>query len=111
MFLSGHSIPINTKWLENGLKNFKYEKVAGVYGYQLMHYGVSLFENILYLLSRDSGKKRFMISNVKNMKIGRLGPYFHIFLFQWFPKIIVKKMKIGALGFTNAISLKRVVPP
>ncbi len=103
VFLSGHSIPINTKWLENGLNNFKSEKVAGIYGYPLMHYGVSLFENILYLFSRDSGKKRFMISNVKKMKIGRFTSYFHIFLFQWFPITVAKKMKVGALGFTNAI--------
>ena len=103
VFLSGHSIPINTKWLENGLNNFKNEKVAGVYGYPLMHYGVSLFENIMYFFSRDFGKRRFIINNVKNMKIGRLGPYFHIFLFQWFPITVAKKMKIGSLGFTNAI--------
>ena len=103
VFLSGHSIPINTKWLENGLNNFKYEKVAGVFGYPLMHYGVSQFQNIMYFLSREFAKRRFIINNVKNMKLGRFSTYFHIFLFQWFPKIIVKKMKIGALGFTNAI--------
>ncbi len=103
VFLSGHSIPINTKWLGNGLNNFKNEKVAGVFGYRLKHYGVSLFENILYLFSRNFGKKKFIISNVKNMKIGRFSTYFHIFLFQWFPITIVKKMKVGSLGFTNAI--------
>ena len=103
VFISGHSIPINAKWLENGLKYFKYKKVAGVYAYPLTHYGVSLFQNILYLLSRNFGNRRFIISNAKNMKIGRFDPYFHIFQFQWFPFFIAKKMKVGSLGFTNAI--------
>ena len=95
VFLSGHSIPINTKWLENGLINFKYEKVAGVYGHQLMHYGVSPFQNALYLFSREFGNRRFMICNIKKMKTGGFGPYFQTFLF--------RKLKLGSLGFTNAI--------
>ncbi|MFX0023955.1 MAG: glycosyltransferase family A protein, partial [Candidatus Hermodarchaeota archaeon] len=103
VFLSGHSIPINTEWLEKGLKNFKSEKVAGVYAYPLSHYGVTPFQRMLYFFSLGFGKKRFIIGNVKNMKIGRFDPYFHMILFQWFPIFVAKKMKIGALGFTNAI--------
>ncbi len=31
--ISGHSVPIKNTWLENGLKNFKDQKIAGVSGY------------------------------------------------------------------------------
>jgi glycosyltransferase involved in cell wall biosynthesis len=47
VYLNGHTIPDSEKFLENGLKNFEDEKVAGVYSMPLAHKDGTLTDKIL----------------------------------------------------------------
>lgn len=44
VFLNGHSIPVSNTWLEDGLKDFENDKVAGVFSFVLPQKGAPLFE-------------------------------------------------------------------
>lgn len=79
VFLSGHSLPINKYWLENGLKNFTNKNIAGVYGNVKASVDASLTERIFYFFCRLFGSR----------------------------KIITKK-KLGVLGSTNSIIVKEL---
>ncbi len=78
VYISGHSIPINDKWLTSGLKNFNNEKVAGVYGPVYPLPDASLTEKIFYNL----------FSPLSILTAARR---------------IIKKPRMGILGNTNAI--------
>jgi rhamnosyltransferase len=76
VYCSGHSVPINSRWLENGLKNFDQEKVAGVYGNVHPLPDASIWEKIYYGIGFRNNRR------------------------------IIKKARIGVLGNTNAIIRK-----
>ena len=74
VFLSGHSIPISTDWLKDGLVNFKDPKVAGVYATALPLPNAYFFEKLTYtLISKLFRGKRFVMRNVNRAKMGTLG--------------------------------------
>lgn len=52
--LSGHSVPIGNKFLENGLKNFKDPAIAGVSGYNYPLPDAPFYEKIIV----ERGKRR-----------------------------------------------------
>jgi len=82
VFLSAHSIPISTTWLEDGLSNFNNNKVMGVYGeIQALPDGTWI-EKIFW--------------NGLKIKIDCLLNY----------KKIFKQAAMGVMGFTNAIIRK-----
>jgi glycosyltransferase involved in cell wall biosynthesis len=78
VFISGHSVPINEKWLEMGLKDFDDDKIAGVYGPVYPLSNASIWEKMLYYPSYLYRPK----------------------------KRIIKKVKMGVLGNTNALIRK-----
>jgi rhamnosyltransferase len=78
VYLSGHSVPINNRWLENGLKDFDSNKVAGVYGNVHPLPDASIWEKIYYGAGFKTKKK------------------------------IIRKARIGVLGNTNAIIRKEL---
>lgn len=74
VFLSGHSIPIDNNWLDNGLKNFENKKVAGVYGIPLALPDANLLERLSYAFYGNIFYgKRIAIDKIKNVKMGTLG--------------------------------------
>lgn len=78
VFLSAHSLPISTKWLEDGLSNFKNDKVMGACGF-------------VWALPDGSRIEKF----IQNKFISRLGNSFR-------RRRILKNNKAG-LHFTNTI--------
>lgn len=76
VYLSGHSVPKSSKWLESGLSDFKEAKIAGVYGNVRPLPDASIWEKIYY---------GFGFHRVKE---------------------IVRRAKIGVLGNTNSIIRK-----
>lgn len=74
VYISGHSIPINGKWLELGLKNFDDKNVGGIHGLVLASADASFWEKLLYFPSKFIRHK-----------------------------IIGKRIHMGILGNTNAI--------
>lgn len=79
VYLNGHSIPMSIKFLENGLKNFEDEKVAGIYSIILAHKHGTLADKLLY--------------NIAGYTIGMI-------------KYRVRKFALGLLGTTNAMIRK-----
>jgi rhamnosyltransferase len=79
VYLNGHSIPLSKKFLENGLKNFIDEKVAGVYAYNLAHKDGTLADKILY--------------DIAGLTVGMI-------------RFEAKGFEPGILGTTNAILRK-----
>lgn len=84
VFLSAHSLPISNTWLEDGLKNFSDEKVAGVYGPVVALPTGSIWEKIIF--------------NLLKTKI-------EIFFNK---KKIIRSSSLGVLGFTNAVIRKNL---
>ncbi len=82
VMLSAHSLPISDTWLFDGVSNFGDKKLAGVYGNVWALPDGTIWEKIIF--NRQIGKIK--------MKFKR--------------KIVVKKSKMGTLGFTNAIVRK-----
>ncbi len=82
VILSAHSLPLNEKWLENGLKNFELnEKVLGVYG------------RLLALPDGTFWDKLFHGTSYLWTKFFSFGRSYHV----------IKKRSMGVLGFTGAI--------
>ncbi|MEA2007446.1 MAG: glycosyltransferase family A protein [Patescibacteria group bacterium] len=81
VYLNGHSIPISIKFLEDGLKNFENEKVAGIYSIPLAHKHSTLADKVLY--------------NIAGYTIGMI-------------KYRIKKFAPGLLGTTNAMLRKKL---
>lgn len=79
VYLNGHSIPTSTKFLEDGLKNFEDEKVAGIYSITLAHKHSTLADKMLY--------------NIVGYTLGMI-------------KYRIKKFAPGLLGTTNAMIRK-----
>ena len=79
VYLNGHAIPISKKFLEEGLKNFEDERVAGVYASVVAHKNGTFADKILY--------------NIFGYTVGMV-------------KYEVKKNRKGLLGTTNAIIRK-----
>jgi len=79
VFLSAHSLPISHTWLENGLKHFKENTVAGIYGGVEALPDASFWEWLFFnpLLGKLSRKLR--------------------------AQKIIRKAGMGVLGCTNAI--------
>jgi glycosyltransferase involved in cell wall biosynthesis len=48
VYLNGHALPISNTWLEDGLKNFKDEKVIGVYATNVSRKKSTLADKLLY---------------------------------------------------------------
>ncbi|MCX6809206.1 MAG: glycosyltransferase family A protein [Candidatus Berkelbacteria bacterium] len=78
VYLSGHSVPINSEWLGNGLDNFKEERIAGIYGNIQPLPDASIWEKIYYGFGFFKSKK------------------------------IISKARIGVLGNTNSIIRKNL---
>lgn len=78
VFLSGHSIPVNTSWLKKGLANFKDKKVAGVFAYPLPLPEATWVEK-LFSFPNKIFRNRKMVIEAESKNRG------------------------GILGFTNAI--------
>lgn len=71
VYLNGHSIPTSKKFLENGINNFKDEKIAGVFSYPLAHNDGTFADKIIYnILSCTIGTIKF---NAKESIPGILG--------------------------------------
>ncbi|HFC36297.1 MAG TPA: glycosyltransferase family 2 protein [Candidatus Moranbacteria bacterium] len=79
VMLSAHSLPISDTWLSDGISNFGDEKLAGVYGNVWALPDGTIWEKIIF-----------------NEQLGKIKKKFK-------RKTIVKKTKMGTLGFTNAI--------
>ncbi len=74
VFLSGHSIPISETWLEDGVENFRDEKVAGVYGTILALPESKLYERLFSKYFRQwYFNKRWEITEREDVNIGVLG--------------------------------------
>lgn len=82
VFLSGHSLPISDTWLEDGLKNFINNNILGVYGMMQALPDGTIWEKILF-----------------NSFFVKLGYFFEY-------KKNINKIKMGVMGFTNAIIQK-----
>lgn len=68
VFLSAHSFPISKTWLEDGLSNFKDEKVAGVFAFPMQtFFHASIAEVICYAIPG------IIRAPIKNTKQGELG--------------------------------------
>lgn len=76
VYLSGHSVPIDSDWLKCGLSNFESDKTAGVYGKVHPLPDASIWEKIYY---------GFGFSKIQK---------------------IIRKARIGVLGNTNSIIRK-----
>lgn len=59
VYLSGHSIPIKTTFLANGISNFKDKKVAGVFAYQLALPDANKLERIVYFIGSLFRRKKY----------------------------------------------------
>lgn len=68
----GHALPINNNWLTLGVKDFKDEKVAGIYAPTLPGKKSSFIEKIAYSFNYQVAKLRG-IREVKRFEIGILG--------------------------------------
>ncbi len=79
LFLSAHSLPISKKFIETGIKSFINDKVIGVYGPLRTLPDASIWEKLYY---------------------DACGGFFDFFTPQ---RIIMRKDRMGVLGFTNAI--------
>jgi rhamnosyltransferase len=82
VILSAHSVPISNTWLQDGIDDFEDEKVAGVYGNVWALPDGTIWEKILF--NKWIGKIEIKLKRKK----------------------IIKKQKMGVLGFTNAIIRK-----
>ncbi len=76
VYLSGHSVPTNNRWLELGLADFTNERIAGVYGNVHSLPDASIWEKIYYGFGFKNRKR------------------------------VIKKARIGVLGNTNTIVRK-----
>ena len=85
LYLSGHSVPISKSWLENALKHFKNNQVAGVYC------------NPLYPLNDANLTERII------MFLSRL---WRIKLRRWKKVETISQPRMGVMGTTNAIIRK-----
>ncbi|HBR79898.1 MAG TPA: hypothetical protein DEA46_05715 [Candidatus Moranbacteria bacterium] len=74
VFLSAHSIVTSSTWLEDGINDFENDNVAGVYGNVVALPDATIWEKILFNI-----------------------------IWQKKEKVLIKKSKMGVLGFTNAI--------
>ena len=80
VFLSAHSLPISKTWLKDGIENFKTaDNIAGIYGYIWALPDGSFWEKLFFNKDLDIIKHLFRKS------------------------FIIRKTKMGVLGFTNAI--------
>lgn len=76
VFLSAHSLMISDTWLEDGISDFEGENIAGVYGNVIALPDATIWEKIIFNKFWQRKKKR------------------------------IQKIKMGILGFTNAIIRK-----
>jgi glycosyltransferase involved in cell wall biosynthesis len=81
VFLSAHSYPITNTWLQDGLKDFINDKIAGVFAYPLSGIEGTIAERLLF--------------DLRNIIVGSRKKFF-------------TKPKNGLLGFTNAIIRKNL---
>ena len=72
VFLSGHSIPIGQDWLYHGLANFNDENVAGIYSTVFALPDANLLERFLYGVNIFR-RRKFAVKKVRQVKMGVLG--------------------------------------
>lgn len=84
VFLSGHSLPFSKTWLKEGLSNFTNNNVMGVYGPVWALPDGSILEKLIF---------NKIISFTRNIFKRRQ---------------IIKKARMGVMGFTNAIILRNL---
>ncbi len=84
VFLSGHSLPISKNWLKDGIKDFTDEKIMGVYGFVWALPDASFWEKLIF------------------------NKYLCIIRHLFKKKKVIRKRKMGVLGFTNAIVRKKL---
>jgi glycosyltransferase involved in cell wall biosynthesis len=73
VFTNGHAIPISKTWLSDGLKNFSDEMVAGVYATPLANPEANWLEIFLYSIIGFFRQKRFEVKKLKEVRMGVLG--------------------------------------
>jgi hypothetical protein len=65
VILSGHSIPISNKWLDNGLKNFNDSKVAAITGdYVYADSDISLIKRVRLPIANLSNTNSIIRKNL-----------------------------------------------